>query len=256
MRTLAIYNLKGGVGKTATAVNLAYLSAGAGWPTLLWDLDPQGAAGWYLGVEPGLGEKPARLLKGKAPLGLQVQATAYSGLDLLPADRAMRHADLRLEELGGRGRVRQLLEPFSERYALVVLDCPPSASRLAENVLEAAAAVLVPLVPTPLSLRAWEQLLEQFGGRRVAPGRLWPFFSMVDRRRSLHRAWAARGPQALDNGLRFWVPYATEVERMGMERRPVDCFAPRSAAAHAYRGLWGEVRRRLESGPRGGGSPP
>ena len=248
MQTLASYNLKGGVGKTATAVNLAYLAALAGRPTLLWDLDPQGAAGWYLGVEPGLGEKPGKLLKGKAPLGRQVRPTAYPGLDLLPADRALRHLDLRLQELGGRRWLRQLLEPFSERYALVVLDCPPSASRLAENVLEAADAVLVPLIPTPLSLRAWNQLRDQFAGRRVEADRLWPFFSMVDRRRSLHREWSTRPPDGLANALRLWVPYATEVERMGLERSPVERYAPRSAAAHAYRGLWGEVRRRLDVG--------
>ncbi|HKK22474.1 MAG TPA: ParA family protein [Pseudohaliea sp.] len=245
MQTLASYNLKGGVGKTATAVNLAYLAAASGRPTLLWDLDPQGAAGWYLGVEPGLEEKPRRLLKGKAPLGREVRPTGHPHLDLLPADRALRHLDLRLDELGGRNRVAELLAPSAERYALVVLDCPPSSSRLAENVLAAADAVLAPLIPTPLSLRAWEQMLEQFGGSRFPVHRLWPFFTMVDRRRGLHRRWSDDPAQVVPGALRLWVPYATEVERMGLARRPLEQFAPRSPAAHAYRGLWREVQRRL-----------
>ena len=245
MKTLASYNLKGGVGKTATAVNLAYLAAAAGWPTLLWDLDPQGAAGWYLGVEPGHREKTRRLLRGKAPLGPEVHATGYPNLDLLPADRALRHLDLRLDELGGRERLAQLLAPFAERYALVVLDCPPSSSRLAENVLAAADAVLAPLIPTPLSLRAWEQMLEQFGGSRVQVERLWPFFTMVDRRRGLHRRWSDDPGRVVSGALRLWIPYASEVERMGLVRLPLERLAPRSPAAHAYRGLWREVQGRL-----------
>ncbi|MGB7289651.1 MAG: ParA family protein, partial [Candidatus Macondimonas sp.] len=68
MRTLAFYNLKGGVGKTAAAVNLAWCAAQEGLAVCLWDLDPQGAASWYLRDTTGLDIKAKKLLKGKDTL--------------------------------------------------------------------------------------------------------------------------------------------------------------------------------------------
>jgi cellulose biosynthesis protein BcsQ len=187
MRTLAVYNLKGGVGKTATAVNLAFLAAVEGRRTLLWDLDAQGAASFYLRVKAKV-KGGKKLLRGERDLSEGIHATEYDGLDLLPADFSYRRFDLVLD--GAKKPERhliRLLEPLETAYDLVVLDCPPSVSLLSEAIFHAADVLLVPVIPTTLSLRTLEQI-EGFVAEKGPRGaRLAPFFSMVDSRKNLHR---------------------------------------------------------------------
>lgn len=249
MKTVALYNLKGGVGKTTAAVNLAYLAAQSGVPTLLWDLDSQGAATWYLGLESGLEAGGKRVLKGKSPLGREVRPTVYSGLEVLPADASFRNVDIRLDKDAGGGKwVQKLIEPFSETYGLLLLDCPPSLSRLADQVVRAASTVLVPVIPTPLSLQAWQQIEQYFESKKHGRDKLVGFLSMVDRRRKLHRQWLDEPPAEVDAFLESWTPYSTHVEQMGLMRAPVECFARNTRGAQAHRALWQEVAGRAGIG--------
>lgn len=249
MQTVALYNLKGGVGKTTAAVNLAYLAAQSGVPTLLWDLDSQGAATWYLGLESGLDAGGKRVLRGKSPLGREVRPTVYDRLEVLPADASFRHVDIRLDkDAGSRKWVQKLIEPFAESYGLLLLDCPPGLSRLAEHVLQAASMVMVPVIPTPLSLQAWQQIETFFGPRKYARNKLVAFLSMVDRRRKLHRQWLDDPPREIDPLFEAWIPNASHIEQMGLVRKPVECFAKSSPGARAYRNLWQELARRATVG--------
>lgn len=249
MKTVALYNIKGGVGKTTAAVNLAYLAAQSNLPTLLWDLDPQGGATWYLGLESGLETSGKRVLKGKSPVGREVRPTRYTGLEVLPADASFRHADIRLDKAADDSKwVQKLVEPFSESYGLLLLDCPPSLSRLAEQVVRAAASVLVPMIPTPLSLQAWQQIEQHFESKKHGRDKLVAFFSMVDRRRKLHRHWLDEPPAEIGALLDAWTPYSTHVEQMGLERAPVECFAKNTQGARAYRALWDELADRADIG--------
>lgn len=248
MRTIGVYNVKGGVGKTATAVNIAWEAARAGHRVLLWDLDSQGAACWYLGLEPRLSVNVGKLLKRKHSLAEQTQATDFPGLEVLPADEALRHLDLMLEQTKNPKRtLSSLLGELASRYDVAVLDCPPTFSRTSEGIFRAADALLVPVVPSPLSIRALARIQGYFDERRrYHRAALHPFFSMVDRRRTVHRQWLLSPPDTLGNLLAAYVPYAADVERMGLQRRPVGCYAPRSAAAAAYRAIWRELASRLD----------
>lgn len=247
MRTLAFYNLKGGVGKTAAAVNLAWCAAQEGLAVCLWDLDPQGAASWYLRDTTGLDIKAKKLLKGKDTLASQSRPTELPGLDLIPADTTYRHLDRLFDDNDApREVLAQLVKPLAARYDLLVLDCPPSFSRLSENVFTLADAVAVPLIPTPLSVRAFSQVMDFLAQKRLAEGRLFPFFSMVDKRRGLHRQWLDAPPEALPNLLGAYVPYASVVEQMGQHQSPVTQFATHSPAAAAYQSLWEELRVHLD----------
>jgi cellulose biosynthesis protein BcsQ len=247
MRILATYNIKGGVGKTASACNLAYLAAAEGLPTLVWDLDPQGAASFYFRIKPRVRGGTKALLKHREALGDAVRGTDFENLDLIPADFSYRNLDLALADR--KKPVRQLLKllrPLAEEYEVLVLDCPPSISLVSENVFYAADALLVPLIPTTLSLRTWDQLVGHLDQARIGGLELLPFFSMVDRRKRMHReameALRAREPRLLEHA----IPAASVVETMGVHRSPVGAFAPRSDAWAAYRGLWGEIRARLD----------
>lgn len=247
MQTLALYNLKGGVGKSAAAVNLAYLAAAEGIPTLLWDLDAQAAASWYFHAKPE-DVKTRKVLEGDTPVGRLVKPTAYEHLSMIPADFSYRYLDIMLRKVEPpREALKRLLRPFSEQYSLVVLDSAPSLSHLADNVFTAADLVLVPVVPTYLSLRAYEQVQAYMKDEDFAPAKLRPFFSMADRRRSLHRELLENPPKAMARGLQAVIPYSSTIERMGEHRAPVATYARADdPALLAYADLWRETRKLLK----------
>ena len=154
MRTIAFYSLKGGVGKTAAAVNIAYLASQAGYPTLLWDLDPQGAASWYLGIDSASGLSAKKIVADKAALGRHVVATAHERLSVLPGDRSYRQWDALIHEARSPRKVLEtLIEPFSETYSLMILDCPPGIGPLATAILRAASRVIVPVAQNTATAR-------------------------------------------------------------------------------------------------------
>ena len=249
MTTLALYSNKGGVGKTAAAVNLAYLAAQAGVVTLLCDLDAQGSSTFYFRVKPGIKRKARGLGKGNKQINESVKSTDYAALDLLPADLSHRNLDVAFDKLKHpKERLRKVLEPLHDTYDLIVLDCPPTINLLAENVFTVADIVLAPVIPTTLSLRAHEQLVAFFDANGYDKRQLYAFFSMVDGRKKMHRALIDQANQEYGNVLRSAIPYLSQVEQMGVHRAPVPVFAASSAAATAYAALWAEVRNRLELG--------
>jgi chromosome partitioning protein len=242
---LATYNVKGGVGKTSAAVNLAALAARDGAPTLLWDLDPQGASTYLFRVKPKVKGGGKRLVRGKTDVEELIKGTDHEGLDLLPADFSYRHMDLALDATKQpTARLARVLEPLAGEYEYAFLDCPPSVSLVSESVFEAADVLLVPIIPATLSSRTFEQielLLSDDDGPTVMA-----FFSMVDTRKALHREIIKQlrdeQPGAV---LETMIPMAADVERMGATRRPVVEAAPRSRAAQAYAALWAEIGSRL-----------
>ncbi len=247
MKIIGVYNIKGGVGKTATAVNLAWLAAQDGHRTLVWDLDPQGAASFYFRIKPKLPGGAKALLKGRGELDGFIKGTDFEGLDLLPADFSYRHMDLRLEETSRPvARLERLLKPLREEYDLIFLDCPPSISLVSENIFRAADLLLVPTIPTILSVRTLHQLKAFLADHHHhVKAKLLPFFSMVDQRKRMHQEIMARLPQEFPELLPLSIPYASEVERMGEYRAPLGDYAPNSPSLRAYQALWQEVRNDL-----------
>jgi cellulose biosynthesis protein BcsQ len=246
MKIFATYNIKGGVGKTATAVNLAYLAAKDGYRVLLWDLDPQAAATYLFRVRPRVKGGGKALIQGTRTLDGAIKGTDFDNLDLLPADFTYRNLDLLLDAAKKPARkLSRLLGPLRAEYDVVFLDCPPSISLLSESVLHAAGTLLVPLIPTTLSVRTLDQLTEfiaGFDGRRPD---ILAFFSMLDRRKRLHMEIAARLPAERPDVAVAVIPALSLIERMAVERAPVTAFAPRSRAAQCYAALWDEVRARF-----------
>jgi chromosome partitioning protein len=246
MKILASYNIKGGVGKTATAVNLAYLAANAGLRTLVWDLDPQGAASFYFRIKPKVKGGASKMLTGKRELDDLVKGTDFENLDLLPADFSYRNMDLALgESKKPMQRLLKLLRPLSDEYDWVILDCPPSISLVSENIFRAADALVVPLIPTTLSVRTLQQLTDFLAGHGLSYIPVMPFFSMVDRRKRMHHEIMQELPVTGVSALSTFIPYASDVERMGIYRAPVGDYAPSSQVAQAYQTLWEEVRVRV-----------
>jgi chromosome partitioning protein len=242
VKLFATYNIKGGVGKTTTAVNLAYLAARKGSRTLLWDLDPQGAATYLFRVRPRVKGGGKALIRGTKALDGAVRGTDFDNLDLVPADFTYRNMDLDLDGTkNSTRRLRRLLKPMAGEYDVVFLDCPPSISLVSENVLQAVDTLLVPLIPTTLSLRAFDQLtrfIADVDGRRPD---VIAFFSMVDRRKRLHREIVDVSTER-PGIAKTAIPALSIIEQMAVHRAPLPAFAPRSRASRCYENLWAELQ--------------
>ena len=243
---LATYNIKGGVGKTSAAVNLAYLASRDGARTLLWDLDPQGASTYLFRVRPKVKGGGRRLVRLKSDPARLIKGTDHEGLDLLPADFSYRHMDLVLKRFKRpTRRLGRVFEPLRDDYDYVFLDCPPSISLVSESVFEAADALLVPVIPATLSSRT----LGQLEGLVNGDPKVLAFFSMFDARKRLHRDVMERMRMEHTSVLTAGIPMSAEVERMGARRTVLAGFAPNGRASTAYEALWADVRERLGQYP-------
>ncbi|HBJ28169.1 ParA family protein [Cobetia sp. D5] len=243
MKIAAVYSIKGGVGKTASAINLAHCAANSGLRVLLWDLDPQAAATFYVRTKPKLKGGVEKLISGKQDMSRVIRSTDYQNLDVLPAEFSYRNLDHILEE-EKRTRLRKVLKPVRDDYDLVILDCPPSISSLSEQVFASADTLLVPIIPTVLSLRTLEQL-NAYLAEIDLDVPVWPFFTLVDRRKTLHKDVMESLKQDYPLQLSGFIPYSSVVERMGIERKPIGTFSRNSSPAVSYRSLWQEIGQRL-----------
>jgi len=242
MTTIALYNLKGGVGKTASCVNFAYLSAKDKFKTLLWDLDPQGSTTFYYQVKPKLKGGIKNFITQVSDLQESVMNTDYENLDIIPADQSSKSLDIMIDEMKhSRKKLKNVLHEFRKDYDFVFLDCPPGLSVLAENIFHAADIVLMPTIPTTLSVRTYEMVKSYFKEKDVDLSKLTCFFTMVDLRKNMHNEIM----DTLYKDKRFfasYIPYLSDIEKMGIHREPVEVFAHSSYAAQCYRDLWTEIK--------------
>jgi chromosome partitioning protein len=244
MIILAIYSNKGGVGKTAAAVNLSYLASQTGARTLLCDLDPQGSATYYFRIKPKLRSGANGLIKAGRRIYKNVKGTDYEKLDLLPADFSLRNLDVTFDKLRhSKKRLRKILSPFKGEYDIIMLDCPVTISILAENIFNASDYILVPIIPTTLSIRTYKQLLSFCIRKGYDAEKIYAFFSMVDLHKKMHKELMVTTSTTFSNILDSLVPYLAQIESMGIHREPVAVSSPASTASKAYQDLWDRVQQ-------------
>ncbi len=243
---IAVCNIKGGVGKTSSAVNLAWLAASEGLKTLLWDMDPAGGATYCLKAKPRIKGGLDKLFGKKGYAQKAVRSSSYEGLDVLPADFTYRalERNLKRDKKHGLGRV---LKPLRESYDYIFIDCPPGMTSVTQSILGATDVVLIPTTPSTLSMRLLDQLTEVIGEQKPVQPQFLTFFTMVNQRRRLHREVIEASQESRTNMLDNAIPISTDVEQMGARRAVLAEFAPRSRAMTQYRQLWLEIRSHLQS---------
>jgi cellulose biosynthesis protein BcsQ len=242
MTTIALYNLKGGVGKTASCVNLASLAAKDGYRTLLWDIDPQGSASFYFQGKLRLKGGIKKILSAESALAEGVQPSGYDHLDIISADTSAKSMDILIGELmQSKKKLKSLLGSLQKDYDFVFIDCPPGLSALSENIFNAADIVLMPVIPTTLSIRTYLMVKDYFKEKGLDLSRMMCFFTMVDLRKNMHHETM----EELYKDKRFfenYIPYLSDVEKMGAYQAPLEEFARSSYAARCYRDLWEEIK--------------
>ncbi len=241
MIVIALYNLKGGVGKTASCVNFSYLAAKEGYKSLLWDIDPQGATSFYYKAKPKVNQGIKKLISKDANLETAIMATSYDYLDIIPADNSAKSFDIMVDEMkGNKNRLKNVLKQFEGEYEFVFIDCPPGFSALSENIFNAADIVLMPVIPTTLSVRTYNMVKDYFKEKELDVAKLMCFFTMTDLRKNMHNEIM----EQLHKDKRFfanYIPYLSDVEKMGVHKMPIEEFAKSSYAAKCYKELWTEI---------------
>ena len=242
MITVALYNLKGGVGKTASCVNLAYLAAKDGFKTLLWDIDPQGSTTFYYKVKPKDAHGIKSLISKDANLESAILSTEYENLEIIGSDNSIKSFDIMMDEMKGqKNRLKGILKQLEKEYDFVFIDCPPGFSALSENIFNAADVVLMPIIPTTLSIRTYNMVKDYFKEKDLDSSKLMCFFTMADLRKNMHNEIM----ELLYKDKKFfqnYIPYLSDVEKMGIHRQPIEEYARSSYAAKCYYDLWTEIK--------------
>lgn len=247
MKIISLYNMKGGVGKTTICVNLAYHAADEGFRTLLVDLDPQGAASFYFRVRSAKKFNSRSFLRGGKKLFQSIKASDYENLDIIPASISFRNLDLKLDS-GKKNinRLKKILSKFKNEYDIIFIDSPPNLTLLSENILEASNAIILPVIPTPLSIEAYKKLQKFLIKKKIETSSFFLLLSMVEERKSLQKEIIESLNSKEIKLLKTKIPYKVEIEKMGLRREPLPAYSKSTSAAKSFSSLWAEFKENID----------
>jgi chromosome partitioning protein len=246
----AVANQKGGVGKTTTAVNVGACEAAGGAQTLIVDLDPQCNATVALGLDREARPSSYDCLVGDVSVAEAARPAGSDNLWIVPANRDLAGASVELPRIeGSETRLRERLGPVRERFALTLLDCPPSLGPIAVNALAAADRVIVPVQAEYLALEGLVQFLDTLAlvRRDLNPALELSgvLITMHDDRTRLsndvEQELRRHFPELM---FRTVIPRNVRVAESPSYGRPVIEHAPGSSGSEAYRQLAQEVAER------------
>jgi chromosome partitioning protein len=265
-KVIAVANQKGGVGKTTTAVNLAACAAAMGRRVLLFDLDPQANATSGLGVDKVEGASGYQALLGQGSLLDKIQRTAFERLDIIPGEVDLCGADIELPRAENHlRRVSLAMRPVlaSQRFDLVLVDCPPSLGILTLNAFAACDGVLVPLQCEYYALEGISMLnrvMAQLHDQGINPRLelMGVVMTMFDSRTKLSQQVVSEVREHFkERVFETMIPRSTRLAEAPSFGKPIIHYDRHNTGAAAYELLAQEFLARLDSGtPATGASQP
>lgn len=224
MHIISIYSPKGGVGKSVTSVNLAYLLSITGYKTLLWDMDMQGASSFYLRVKPKLDKNIEKLLIDYNHIDKNIKESDYENLYIIPSDTKLREIDIILEDLKKASKkVKNTLTKGGDFFDFIVIDAPPGFTNVNKLICKISDVILIPLIPTVLSMRSLDMVYEFFENEKIDKIKIAPFFSMADMRKGIHKNIIEENIKNFP--IKTIIPYSSEIEKMGVYLKAVNDFS-------------------------------
>ena len=255
MKVISITNQKGGVGKTTSAINIAYFIAKRGFRTLLVDFDPQGNATSGLGIDKNnLEFTMADVVSGEKQLGEIIIETEFSKLKIAPSTPILANAEVELASAKGRfTRLKDALKTIEADFDYVILDSPPSLSLLTVNGFIASDYLILPVQAEFYAMEGLGQLLESM--KLVKKGMnpnlelLGVLPTMVDSRTTL-------GGQVLEEIKKFFpdkifsnvIPRNIRLAEAPSHGVPIGVYDRFSKGARAYKAVSKEIIQRIEGG--------
>jgi chromosome partitioning protein len=252
LKKIAVYNIKGGVGKTTTAVNLACMLAKQGLSVLLWDMDPQGGSSYFFNRQNQNDNTHGKLFDRYITIYDVIYATDSYQIDVISNDsqfsdqymnKASRVAALNFVN---HKLIQITLEDVEEDYDVCIIDCSPGRFVLHDNIFHSAHLLLIPNIPAPLSVYCNNMLLHELEGKITAGKTILSFYNMVQPHKNLHKYYLENRKDSAGNMLRNYIPFYAEIESITLKKESIFHQLKGFKTNIYYEKLWGEICERLQ----------
>ncbi|MBS4043614.1 MAG: ParA family protein [Chitinophagaceae bacterium] len=251
MKKIAIYNIKGGVGKTTTCINLACLLAKKKISTLIWDLDPQGGSSFYFNKQNINDNSHSRLFNRYISIYDVIHSTDNHHIDIISNDSFFsdqfinKASQLTTLNFLNNDLIKITLEQVKDDYDVCLIDCSPGRFMLHENIFKTIDLLLVPNAPSPLSVYCNDKLMESFIGKPQSKYKIFSFYNMVQINKILHRQFVENknGDQKILNN---YIPFYTDIENITLTKRSIFEQSNHSNSIMPYSKLWNEISEKME----------
>jgi chromosome partitioning protein len=252
LKKIAVYNIKGGVGKTTTAVNLACLLAKSGLSVLLWDLDPQGGGSYFFNRQNHNNNTHARLFDKYITIYDVIHATDSYQIDVISndalfSDQFMNKASrITTVNFINHELMKVTLAEVEDDYDVCIMDCSPGRFVLHDNIFNASDLLLIPNIPAPLSVYCNNMLMDSLPSKMMSSHKVLSFYNMVQIHKNLHKFYLDNRKEDAGRILTNYVPFYSEIESINLTRESIFHQLKEFKANVYYHKLWLEICERMQ----------